>query len=140
MRHIRRKHKEKTSRILIAIAILVVLVVLIAPKPGQQTTTNTNTALPIKPVVISQTVNLTAKGFTPQTVTIKVGESVSWVNKSGAKASVNSADHPSHKLFPFLNLGLFNPGSTVQVRFNSAGTFTYHNHFIPTQTGTVIVR
>jgi len=134
------KHKEKTNRILIAIAILVALVVLIAPKPEQQTTTNNNTALPIKKVVISQTVNLTSKGFAPQTVTIKVGESVSWVNKSSAKASVNSADHPSHKLFPFLNLGLFNPGSTVQARFNSAGTFIYHNHFAPTQTGTVIVK
>ncbi|OIP57464.1 MAG: hypothetical protein COX79_00510 [Candidatus Levybacteria bacterium CG_4_10_14_0_2_um_filter_36_16] len=134
------KHKEKTNRILIAIAILVALVVLIAPKPEQQTTTNNNTALPIKKVVISQTVNLTSKGFAPQTVTIKVGESVRWTNKSSAKASVNSADHPSHKLFPFLNLGLFNPGSTVQARFNSAGTFTYHNHFAPTQTGTVIVK
>ena len=134
------KHKEKTNRILIAIAILVALVVLIAPKPEQQTTTNNNTALLIKKVVISQTVNLTSKGFAPQTVTIKVGESVRWTNKSSAKASVNSADHPSHKLFPFLNLGLFNPGSTVQARFNSAGTFTYHNHFAPTQTGTVIVK
>lgn len=138
MRH---KHKEKTNRILIAIVILVVLVVLIAPKPGKQnTTTNINTTLPIKKVVISQTVNLTSKGFVPQAVTIKVGESVSWVNKSGAKASVNSADHPNHKLFPFLNLGLFNPGSTVQARFNSSGTFTYHNHFAPAQTGTVIVK
>ena len=135
------KHKEKTNRILIAIAILVALVVLIAPKPEKQkTNTNINIAQPLKPVVISQTVNLTSKGFAPQTVTIKVGESVSWVNKSSAKASVNSADHPSHKLFPFLNLGLFNPGSTVQARFNSAGTFTYHNHFAPTQTGTVIVK
>lgn len=84
-------------------------------------------------------VNLTKAGFEPGALKIKVGTKVTWMNKSGATATVNSDPHPTHTLWPFLNLGKFEDGSSVSATFDSAGTYTYHNHLNPSQTGTVVV-
>lgn len=92
-----------------------------------------------QPNIGSATVTLTQSGFDPQTLTVKVGTKVTWTNKSGATATVNSAVHPIHALFPFLNLGSFDDGSSVEVVFDKTGTYTYHNHLNPSQTGTVVV-
>ncbi len=89
---------------------------------------------------ISQnTVTLTSSGFQPQTLTIKAGTTVTFINKSGTTAVVNSAIHPTHALFPLLNLGTFNDGESLSVKFDKPGTYKYHNHLNPTQTGTVVV-
>lgn len=85
-------------------------------------------------------VTVTADGFNPQTLTIKVGTKVTWTNKSGATANVSSDNHPTHLLYPFLNLGSFADGSSVNVTFDKAGTFTYHNHLNPSQKGTVVAQ
>ncbi len=84
-------------------------------------------------------VTVTANGFAPQTLKIKTGTKVTWTNKSGATANVSSDNHPTHLLYPFLNLGSFDDGSSVNVTFDKAGTFTYHNHLNPSQKGTVVV-
>lgn len=86
-----------------------------------------------------ETVNLTADGFNPQTLTVKVGTKVVWTNSSGARANVSSAVHPTHQLYPPLNLGNFEDGEEVSLTFEEAGTYKYHNHLNPSQTGTVVV-
>ncbi len=85
------------------------------------------------------TVNATANGFEPQTVTVKAGAKVTWVNKSGAVANVSSAKHPTHLLYPPLNLGNVTDGQSVSLVFDTAGTYKYHNHLDASQTGTVVV-
>lgn len=85
------------------------------------------------------TVTITSSGFEPQTVTIKVGEKVVWMNKSGGVANVNSAVHPTHQVFPPLNLGQVADGSSLELIFDKAGTYKYHNHLDASQTGTVVV-
>ncbi|MEK7160255.1 MAG: cupredoxin domain-containing protein [Patescibacteria group bacterium] len=84
-------------------------------------------------------VTVTSSGFEPQTVTIKTGQRVVWTNKSGGAVSVNSASHPTHLKWPFLNLGNFDDGGSVSVVFEKTGKYTYHNHLNASQTGTVIV-
>lgn len=86
------------------------------------------------------TVTLTSSGFDPKEVTVKKNGEVSWLNKSGKQASVNSDPHPTHQDFPPLNLGLFPSGSNVSLVFDKTGTFKYHNHLSPSQTGVVIVQ
>lgn len=86
-----------------------------------------------------KTVNVTADGFQPQTVTIKVGEKVVWVNKSGVESNVSSAVHPTHLVYPPLNLGSFADGASVSLVFDKAGTYKYHNHLNPSQFGSVVV-
>lgn len=78
-------------------------------------------------------------GFVPQDITVKAGTTMVWINKSGKAATVSSDDHPTHKLYPFLNLGEFSSSSSLQVIFDKAGTYSYHNHLNASQTGTVTV-
>ena len=85
------------------------------------------------------TITITKAGFEPKVLTIKVGTRVIWKNTSGGTVTVNSDPHPTHALFPFLNLGAFDNGSSVQAVFEKAGTYAYHNHLDSSQKGTVIV-
>lgn len=85
-------------------------------------------------------ITLTAGGFSPSTLTVKAGTKVSWINKSGSQATVNSIPHPVHTNYQPLNLGSFTDGSTISLTFDKAGTYGYHNHLNPGQTGTIIVQ
>lgn len=78
-------------------------------------------------------------GFEPENVKIKSGTKIVWTNKSGDKATVSSDDHPTHLLYPELNLGQFADGTTLQLTFTKSGTYTYHDHFNPTRRGTIVV-
>jgi len=87
----------------------------------------------------SQGITLTKSGFEPSELKIKAKTLVVWINKSGNPATINSDNHPTHLLYPFLNLGEFADGSSIQVMFDKPGRYTYHNHLNPTQKGTVLV-
>lgn len=104
-----------------------------APKSEISKSVPTQTAIQIKEIIV------TKNGFEPETVVIKAGTKVVWLNQSGGAATINSAVHPDHLLYPPLNLGQFNDGSTVSLVFGKSGKYTYHNHLNPKQTGTIIV-
>ncbi|HYK08971.1 MAG TPA: cupredoxin domain-containing protein [Candidatus Eisenbacteria bacterium] len=112
--------------------------------PTSSTTTVSPTAMEASPSssVTQQrnAVTLTQNGFSPSVVTIKVGQTVTWTNKSGATATVNSDPHPTHTAYPPLNLGSFTDGGTLSLTFTKAGTYGYHNHFNPGEKGTIIVQ
>lgn len=133
--------------LVVGIAALVIVAgwVLLGNKTGTKVATSpTPFASPVaspsaQPNAKETMVNLTKAGFEPGTVKIKVGDKVTWVNKSGQTATVNSDPHPTHTLWPFLNLGTFADGGTLSVTFDKVGTYTYHNHLNPSETGTVVV-
>lgn len=105
------------------------------PSPTAQNQTQASSSAK----VASATVTLTQSGFDPETLKIKIGTKVTWVNKSGETATVNSDPHPSHTFWPFLNLGSFNNGASISVTFDKVGVYTYHNHLNPGEKGTVMV-
>lgn len=84
-------------------------------------------------------VALTDNGFTPKDITVKAGTRIVWTNSSGKPATVSSDDHPTHRLYPFLNLGEFADGSSVQVVVEKAGKYSYHNHLNASEVGTITV-
>lgn len=84
-------------------------------------------------------VKMTSSNFSPKNITVKVGESVIWQNDDSANHTVNSYNHPTHTLYPFLNLGLIKSGETKSATFSKTGTFMYHDHLNPSLTGTVTV-
>lgn len=139
---------NKTYLIIGGIVVLGVLGFLVlggsskSPNSGQSTQQVTQT--PKNPQTFQrgaeETVMVTESGFDPETITIKVGTRVIWMNKSGKTVTVNSDDHPTHKKYPFLNLGAFEANSSVQAVFDKAGTYTYHDHFNPSHTGKVTVQ
>ena len=84
-------------------------------------------------------VKITQSGFSPKTVTIKVGEAVTWMNDDSAVHTVNSAVHPTHQVYPPLNLGNIQAGGKLSLTFPEAGTYKYHDHLNPSLTGSVTV-
>lgn len=135
---------------IVVIGILVLLVVggvlLYTTKPTEEkpTVTSSPTAMPspsTEPAPQEITIiEVTDTGYKPQTLNASVGVRINWVNKSSKKVTVHSADHPTHLVHPLLNKGEFAPGEAVQVVFDKAGTYKYHNHYDPDMTGTVIVK
>ena len=165
---------DKTTSWVVAI-IVVVLVLLGAwyftgqgtpsPAPGTQNATSTTdttsgadtgTGADVSvggsvSVGSSPTIHLTANGFSPSSVTIKKGQSVTWVNDTSGSMWVASAQHPSHSVYSGTTLSEHCPngsatafdqcqsGGTYTFMLDKAGTWRYHNHANPSMFGTVIV-
>ncbi len=72
--------------------------------------------------------------FSPSTLTIRVGENVTWTNTNSVQHNVVS-DSPAD---PFTS-GILNNGQTYTHQFNQIGTFPYHCSIHPTMTGTIVV-
>lgn len=104
------------------------------------TNQNTNSQKVAIPTYQKAAVTLTASGFNPETLTIKRGTVVIWINQSGADGSVNSDDHPTNLLYPVLNLGRFSNGSSMTALLDKPGKYTYHNELNLDQKGTITVQ
>ena len=78
-------------------------------------------------------ISITAKGFNPESLTIKVGATVTWSNATKVAQGLTS---DTASLF---DSGSINSGASYTYTFSQAGTFTYHSTITPTQTGKVIV-
>jgi plastocyanin len=71
--------------------------------------------------------------YSPTTLTVSVGTTVTWKNTDTMQHSVTS----DTGLF---DSGLFNPGGTFTYTFNTAGTYRYHCTIHAGMVGTVIVQ
>ncbi len=128
-----RRFNKKLLLLIAAIAIVIAIVVFVLVR-REKTAHNPNLPKEV-------TVELTDNGFNPSEVTIEAGSAVRWVNKStDEEVSVNSADHPEHRKYPELNLGVIPKDSSVVHIFTTNGEYSYHDHFHPERTGTVVVK
>lgn len=89
----------------------------------------------------SATVTISAKGFSPQTIKVKKGQKVEWVNEDTSSHQVASDPFPDHNLLPSLFADSpLGKGESFSYTFDDAGTFTYHDQLSPADfKGTVIV-
>ncbi len=127
------------NKILLAIIVLVVAVGAFAFFGNNKTSAPEETNSSPEQTATTNNILLSSSGFEPKELIVKTGTKVTWINRSGKSATVDSDDHPTHKLYPFLNLGQFADGVSIQVVFDKPGTYTYHNHFDASQTGSVKV-
>ena len=95
------------------------------------------------------TVEITAAGFSPKTLTISAGETVTFANKDAAPHWPASAAHPTHAVYPetggcigskFDACRGLNEGESFAFTFNAKGTWKYHDHLNPGMTGTIEVQ
>jgi plastocyanin len=103
--------------------------------PGGTETCN----IPVNSPIVGSTVAIVAIrnfGFHPQTVTVKPGTTVTWVNcePEGIDAHTSTADGGQWDS-PFLE-----PGATYSHTFSAAGTFDYHCIPHPSMQATVVVQ
>jgi plastocyanin len=80
-----------------------------------------------------QSVAIQNFAFSPDSVTVNVGDSVTWTNND-AEAHTATADDGSW------DTGSLAQGASGSVTFDTAGEFAYHCEFHSNMTGTVIVQ
>ena len=97
------------------------------------------------------TVVYTNSGFNPVSITIKQGQTVTWVNENSRSVWVASAFHPTHTVYPekkasdclgstFDACRGTSAGESWSFTFESAGTWRYHDHLRIGNTGVVVVK
>lgn len=79
-----------------------------------------------------QPVAISGFSFSPGSITVSVGDSVTWTN-SDAQAHTATADDSS------FDTGAISNGASKSVTFATAGTFAYHCSIHTQMTGTVVV-
>lgn len=87
--------------------------------------------------VEENTVIYTELGFSPNNLTVEKGTTVTFVNNSGKPMWVASDPHPvhtDHSAFDQLS-----GGKEYSFTFGDPGSYRYHNHLVPTDTGVAIV-
>jgi plastocyanin len=87
----------------------------------------------------SVTITYDGNSFSPSKVTVKSGDSVTIKNTGSIKLDFASDPHPTHTDNGELNIGSVAAGGSQTFTPTSKGTWGYHNHLDPTQTGTIVV-
>lgn len=89
----------------------------------------------------SQVVRMNAEGFFPESVRIKKGQSVTWLNEGGQPHWPASDLHPTHGIYPeFDPQEPITPGESWTFTFTKLGVWRYHDHLRPILRGIIEVR
>lgn len=103
---------------------------------------------------VMKLITYTNGGYSPSTLNIQIGDTVTFQNDSSEAMWSASGMHPTHTLYsgtsrsnhcPDLNNTSFDackgylPGTAWSFTFTKVGTWKYHNHLNPTFLGTIVV-
>jgi len=94
------------------------------------------------------------QGFSPKTITVAQGTTVTFVNSSNRPFWPATNVHPTHTKYPGSDIskcstqkGTFfdacediDPGKSYSFTFSEVGEWGFHDHLNPTATGTVVVK
>ncbi|HVZ12231.1 MAG TPA: cupredoxin family copper-binding protein [Patescibacteria group bacterium] len=95
----------------------------------QNTTTNESTQAPTS----GNAVTIKNFAFGPETLTVKVGDKVTWTNQDSTGHSATADDNS-------WDTGVLPQGQSGSITFSKAGTYTYHCSVHPSMKGTIIVK
>lgn len=99
-------------------------------------------------------IEITSSGFSPRTLTINAGDTVTWTNKDSRRHWPASASHPTHTIYPGSSISKcgtsaeseifdacrgLSAGESYSFIFSEKGTWQYHDHLSTSRTGTIIV-
>ena len=133
--------KKAVFIILAAVLVLVLLAMLgVAMLGGKKVATPTPTPANSAAAPEATMVKISAAGFVPATIKVKVGQSVSWTNDDAKSHHIASDPHPAHTGLAGLESDPLSKGESYGFTFEKAGTYTYHDHLDPLKLkGTVVV-
>ena len=120
--------------------LLIAAAVVILLRPAAAPTLDT--PLPPAPDATGAvTITMRDDGFDPSSVTIGVGQTVTFVNAGASDHWPASGIHPTHEIYPEFDprRGIA-PGSSWSFRFDRAGIWRFHDHLFANLTGTVTVQ
>jgi len=99
-------------------------------------------------------VTYTSSGYSPNALTIKKGETVTFKNQSSQSMWPASAMHPAHTVYSGTSLDEhcpdtagtafdackgYSPGESWSFKFDKVGSWKYHDHLNPSATGMIVV-
>jgi plastocyanin len=150
--------------LLLLIAVILIVFGVMAARRPQTTTVPETTATPTEtdaagllqpvpdgaesptstPIPITNeqaTVSLTDSGFSPPTLTVSSGTTVTFVNNGQGAHWPASDPHPTHTALAGFDAkrGL-TTGESYSFTFTKVGSWNYHDHLNPTVRGTITVR
>lgn len=141
--------KNKPPLIPIAIGVVLVLLLGLAAAKmadkSKDTTTNktpdTNQQQPKAAIQSAGTISINANGFTPATIKIKQGQSITWTNTDDKPHQPATDPYPAQNgLAGFKSEEPLNKNETFSFTFDKPGTYTYHDNLNPLKLkGTVVV-
>jgi plastocyanin len=108
-------------------AVLILLAAIIFISCSKSNSYNSGSNAPA-----AASVSIKNMAFTPGTLSVAAGATVTWANSDSTIHTVTADDGSS-------NSGNIAIGATYSKVFNSAGTFSYHCSIHPEMTGKVIV-
>lgn len=101
---------------------------------SQQTPSAPQPTAPTSPApASSNAVQISNFAFSPATLTVKVGDTVTWTNQDSMGHSATADDGS-------FDTGVIAQGATGTTTFTKAGTFTYHCSVHPSMKGTIVVQ
>jgi plastocyanin len=106
-----------------------------APAPTAAPTTAPTAAATTPPQSGNVAIMIQNFAFNPQTITVKVGTTITWTDKDSIAHTVTSTSGPTS----FNSGALAAPGGTFKFTFTKAGTYTYHCMIHPSMTATITV-
>lgn len=86
------------------------------------------------------TITFDGNSFSPETLTISAGDTVTVKNDSSRTIQFESDPHPAHTSNTELNVDTIRSGQSKSFTTTLTGTFGYHDHLNPGVTGTIIVK
>ena len=101
------------------------------------------------------TIEFTSSGYSPSTLTINKGDTVTFINNADTKTWPASNVHPTHTIYPNSDIkkcgtsvedSIFDAcrglekGETYSFTFNEVGSWQYHDHLSSNKKGTIIVQ
>jgi plastocyanin len=135
---------KRIAGIIVALAALIALVVVIVGMQNDAPSTDTSDGSPdstnqspdadtdSEDMAQGNAVTIEDFAFTPETITVKKGTTVTWTNNDSMEHTVTGNDGgPDSELF--------GQGEEYSYTFDEVGTFTYFCKPHPNMTGTVIV-
>ena len=131
-----------TSPITIAVSTTITTPPGLLPPPTPQTPPPTGGRVEYK-------VTYSDSGFSPATVNIKRGDTITFVDRSVQDMWPASNPHPVHDAYPvkggckastFDACQGIHPGGSWSFVFTAAGTWGYHNHLNPSHQGSIVIQ
>lgn len=147
---------RQSNSIIIGVIVLAIVIgglVFIFSRPSTNSATQTTTSSspspspsseispsPTPPTSTAHIITYSDSGFSPSTITVQSGDSITIKNQSSQGLQFDSDPHPIHTDDTDLNVGTVAPGGDQTFTVSKKGTFGYHNHLAPSDRGTIIIK
>jgi plastocyanin len=112
------------TKILLPLGVLIIAAILMVSCYKSKSSYNT--------AATTAKISITSSGYSPASLTVANGSTVTWTNNDNAAHTVTTAEGS-------INSGDIMPGSSYTKTFTTAGTYTYHDTHNANMTGVIIV-